>query len=110
MAAKKKSKATPKRASTKEAAPKRRTTASKANAKKTATKKANTGAPTPGTKIERTFKGKTITVQVTDEGFRYGGKTYRSLTALALHITGYKAVSGPRFFGLVEPKVKGGAE
>jgi hypothetical protein len=60
------------------------------------------GRPTKiavGTTIERTFKGDTHKVQVTAEGFTYRGKPYASLTAVALAITGYKAISGPRFFG-----------
>lgn len=85
-------------------------TTKKAATKRKVTKRKTktTQAPKPGSKIEKTFKGKKITVQVTEDGFRYGGKTFASLTALAMHITGYKAVSGPRFFGLVEPK--GGAK
>ena len=69
-------------------------------ARKAAPKKARTAVPKPGTKLTREFKGKTVTVQVTEEGFRYGGKTYHSLTALAKHITGYPSISGPAFFGL----------
>ena len=61
-------------------------------------------APKPGTTLTKTFKGKTITVKVTDDGFVCRGKTWKSLTALALHVTGYKAVSGPSFFGLAGPK------
>jgi len=40
---------------------------------------------------------------------RFDGKTYPSQTAVALAITGYKAVSGPHFFELVRPKNKGDA-
>lgn len=60
------------------------------------------GRPTKiavGTVIERTFKGDTHKVQVTAEGFTYRGKPYASLTAIARQVTGYRAVSGPRFFG-----------
>ena len=83
--------------------------AQKKTTKKAATKRAKAKkpqAPEPGTTITKTFKGKKITVKVTEEGFVCRGKTWRSLTALALHLTGYKAVSGPRFFGLT----KGGGE
>jgi len=38
---------------------------------------------------------------VTDDGFEFQGKTYRSLTKIALHITGAQW-SGPRFFGLTK--------
>jgi hypothetical protein len=77
-----------------------------------AAKKADTPAPAKprdprlpavGSTIERIFKNKKIMVQVTETGFTYGGAEYSSLTALALEITGYRAVSGPRFFGLVKP-------
>ena len=90
-------KATPK----KKAATKRRPAKSKAK---------RTSAPKPGTTITRSFKGKQITVKVTDNGFVYRGKTYKSLTALTIHITGYGAVSGPRFFGLVGARAKGGSQ
>ena len=58
--------------------------------------------PAPGGVIEKVYKNKKITVQVTDGGFVHDGVSYPSLTALALKITGYRAVSGPRFFGLVK--------
>jgi hypothetical protein len=38
-------------------------------------------------------------VVVTEEGFEFQGKFYRSLTGIARKITG-AAWSGPRFFGL----------
>ena len=54
--------------------------------------------PAPGTTITRTFKGKELRLTVLDEGFRFEGTVYRSLTAAALRATGYPAVSGPRFW------------
>lgn len=54
--------------------------------------------PAPGTTITRTFKGKELRLTVLDEGFRFEGTMYRSLTAAALRATGYPAVSGPRFW------------
>lgn len=59
--------------------------------------------PAPGGTIEKVFKGKTIRVEVTAGGLRYEGRDWSSLTALALHLTGYKAISGPAFFGLTKP-------
>lgn len=56
--------------------------------------------PAVGEKLTRTYKGKEIVVEVTADGFRYGGETYTSLSALAKKITGYPAISGPAFFGL----------
>ena len=44
------------------------------------------------------WHGRTHTVCVTDDGFEFQGKTYRSLTKIALHITGTQW-SGPRFSG-----------
>jgi Protein of unknown function (DUF2924) len=109
MAAKKKT-------STKKRASKRTSTKAKAKKRSTAKKRAASKPRTqtalkPGATIEKTFKGQKITVQVTATGYAWKGMEYRSLTALALKVTGYKAVSGPRFFGLVEAKApEGGAK
>ena len=59
--------------------------------------------PEVGTKLTRTFKGKEIEVQVTAEGFKFEGQTFKSISACARHITGY-GISGPVFFNLGEPK------
>jgi hypothetical protein len=59
--------------------------------------------PAVGTTLEREFKGKTIKVKITAEGFEYDGTTFKSISACARHITGYM-ISGPVFFRLVEPK------
>lgn len=59
-------------------------------------------APTevrPGTRLLRTWNGKTISVTVEETGFLYEGKRYRSLSAIARTVTGAHW-SGPRFFGL----------
>jgi hypothetical protein len=56
--------------------------------------------PAPGGVLTRTFKGKEYRVAVLDAGFRYDGKEWRSLTAIALHVTGYPAISGPAWFGV----------
>jgi hypothetical protein len=64
-------------------------------------------APPPGPKIKRgsrlvrEWHGRTHTVCVTDVGFEFQGKTYRSLTKIACDITGAQW-SGPRFFGLTK--------
>ena len=52
-----------------------------------------------GTRLVRTWQGRTYHIQVTDTGFEYAGKTYRSLSAIARCITG-TAWSGPAFFGI----------
>jgi hypothetical protein len=53
----------------------------------------------PGARLVREWHGRTHTVVVTEEGFKFEGKLYRSLTGIAREITG-AAWSGPRFFGL----------
>ena len=52
-----------------------------------------------GTRLVREWNGVQHTVDVTDQGAVYRGKTYRSLSAVAREITGTRW-SGPRFFGL----------
>ena len=52
-----------------------------------------------GARLVREWRGRTHTVNVTDDGFAYGGKAYASLTRIAHEITGAHW-SGPRFFGL----------
>ena len=56
--------------------------------------------PAIGEKMTRTYQGQDHVVEVVDGGFKYQGDTYTSLTALAKQITGYRAISGPAFFGL----------
>ena len=59
--------------------------------------------------LVRAYKGKKHRVTVTDDGFRYGRKTYRSLTAVAKHLTSAKTINGPRWFDNAEiVKSKGG--
>ena len=60
----------------------------------------------PGARLLREWHGTTHEVLVTDQGFVWDGTTYRSLSAIALAITGAKW-NGHRFFGLV--KGRGGA-
>jgi Protein of unknown function (DUF2924) len=55
----------------------------------------------PGSRLVREWRARTHTVSVTDDGFEFQGKTYRSLTKIAFDITGAKW-SGPRFFGLTQ--------
>jgi len=52
-----------------------------------------------GTKLIREWKGRVHEVLITDAGYVWGGKHYRSLTEIARLITG-TGWSGPRFFGL----------
>jgi hypothetical protein len=52
-----------------------------------------------GTQLVREWNGRRYQVEVTDDGFRMNGERFRSLSAIALRITGTNW-SGPRFFGL----------
>ncbi len=54
--------------------------------------------PKVGTTIERVYKGKKLLVRVAEDGFEYQGKPYRSLSALAMAITGATAMNGYLFF------------
>lgn len=67
-------------------------------------KKAASGtsvAPTakPGARLVREWNGRTYQVEVVDGGYIMDGKSWRSLSAIARHITGARW-SGPRFFGV----------
>jgi hypothetical protein len=53
----------------------------------------------PGTVLSREWNGQMHRVAVLDEGFAWNGKTYPSLSKVALVITGTRW-NGPRFFGL----------
>ena len=53
----------------------------------------------PGTRLLREWNGGTEIVDVLVDGFGWRGKTYRTLSAAAVAITGTKW-SGPKFFGL----------
>jgi hypothetical protein len=53
----------------------------------------------PGARLVREWGGATYTVDVVEDGFRWNGTRYRSLSAIARAITG-ASWSGPRFFGL----------
>ena len=55
----------------------------------------------PGARLIREWHGRTHTVSVTESGFEFEGKIYRSLTKIARDITGAQW-SGPRFFGLTK--------
>jgi hypothetical protein len=53
----------------------------------------------PGTLLTREWDGQLQRVMVLADGFTWNGKTYRSLSGVALAITGSRW-NGPRFFGL----------
>ena len=59
-------------------------------------------APTtakPGSHLVREWNGRTYQVEVKDGAYVMDGKSWRSLSAIAKHITGAHW-SGPRFFGV----------
>jgi hypothetical protein len=58
----------------------------------------------PGTRLIRSWQGKTHTVAVEEFGYQYQGRQYRSLSEIARHITGTQW-SGPLFFGLKSRKL-----
>lgn len=66
-------------------------------------------APTlsPGTRLVRDWHGESYHVLVTDTGYIYRDRQFRSLTTIARQITGARW-SGPKFFGLVDRKGRGG--
>src|SRR6516162_3973279 len=62
----------------------------------------------PGTSLSREWNGRFERVAVLAEGFAWNGKTYRSLSQVALAITGTRW-NGPRFFGLRDNPSRGSA-
>ncbi len=52
-----------------------------------------------GTILRREWRGAMVEVEVTDGAFRWEGRSYPSLSAVATAIAGVKW-NGPRFFGL----------
>ena len=52
-----------------------------------------------GFELTRSYRGQTYLIKVTDEGFEWAGKPYRSLSRITHEITGSRR-SGPKFFGL----------
>ena len=57
----------------------------------------------PGTRLLRTWRGRTMTVTVLEDGFLFEDRRYASLTDVAKAITG-SHWSGPRFFGLTKSR------
>jgi len=53
----------------------------------------------PGARLLREWEGQSHEVQVTEKGFVWQGKTWKSLSVIAREITAARW-SGPRFFGL----------
>ena len=55
--------------------------------------------PVPGTLLIREWRGDRYEVSALENGFEYRGRRFRSLSAVAFHITGTKW-NGPAFFGV----------
>ena len=55
--------------------------------------------PRPGTQLIKRYKDETLTVTVLDDGYQYGDRIYKSLSAIARHVTGTQW-NGYTFFGL----------
>ena len=64
-----------------------------------ATPRSQLGPLSPGSRLVREWHGRSYSVEVTEGGFLYAGRQYRSLSVVARTITGTRW-SGPRFFGL----------
>ncbi|WP_313670758.1 DUF2924 domain-containing protein [Sandarakinorhabdus sp.] len=62
----------------------------------------------PGTRLVRSWNGKTYSVLVTDDGYSLGDQQFSSLTQVAAAITGAHW-SGPRFFGVRAGRTTTGA-
>jgi DUF2924 family protein len=60
--------------------------------------------PQPGSVLRRQFRSQNIEVKVLEDGFRYQGQRYGSLSAVARAATGTRW-NGPIFFGLGKREV-----
>ncbi|MGJ8557102.1 MAG: DUF2924 domain-containing protein [Sulfitobacter geojensis] len=67
---------------------------------------AQAGIAKAGTHLVREWNGRSYQVEVVEGGFRMDGKDWKSLSAIAKHITG-ATWSGPRFFGLTSGAGRG---
>ncbi len=65
--------------------------------------KARQNAPVVGTRFVREWDGQRWEVTVTQDGYEFQGRTFRSLTAIAKAITGTHW-NGRAFFGLYRPR------
>lgn len=53
----------------------------------------------PGTRLVRSWNGRTVDVLVAEDGYTFDDRNFRSLSQIARQVTG-TPWSGPRFFGL----------
>lgn len=64
-----------------------------------ALKERDSRLPAVGAVITKTYRGKRIKVKVLETGFEYQGKTYKSISRVAMEIV-KRPISGYVFFGL----------
>ena len=65
--------------------------------------------PAPGTQLIKRYKDETLTVTVLEDGYQYGERVYKSLSAIARQVTGTQW-NGYVFFGLRLRQGQGHAE
>ncbi|MDX1930085.1 MAG: DUF2924 domain-containing protein [Pirellulaceae bacterium] len=65
--------------------------------------RANVSGPAAGTEITRMYRGRLLVVRVVEGGFIHEGQKFKSLSAVAKHITGSHC-SGVAFFRMKGPK------
>lgn len=65
------------------------------------TKERDSRLPAVGAVITKTYHGQTIEVKVLENGFAYQGKTYKSISRVAMEIVKHP-ISGYVFFGLTK--------
>ena len=65
--------------------------------------------PPPGTQLIKRYKDETLTVTVLEDGYQYGDRVYKSLSAIARQVTGTQW-NGYVFFGLRLRQEQGRAE
>jgi hypothetical protein len=74
-----------------------------------ASKQLDPRVPPPGTQLIKRYKDKTLTVTVLEDGYEYGERVYKSLSAIARQVTGTQW-NGYVFFGLRLRQEQGRAE
>ncbi len=55
--------------------------------------------PPVGSIIKKTYKGQPLEIEVMESGFKYQGKIFKSISAVAMYIV-QRPISGYVFFGL----------
>jgi hypothetical protein len=65
--------------------------------------------PPPGTQLVKRYKKDTLTVTVLEDGYQYGERVYKSLSAIARQVTGTQW-NGYLFFSLGRRQERGRGE